>query len=57
MNIESAQMDVNVFEALKQGDAVISELQSKVTMENFEELYERHQDQKDRMEMEQEMFG
>ncbi len=26
-------------------------------MEDFEELYERHQEQQARMEMEQEMFG
>eukprot|EP00350_Pseudokeronopsis_sp_OXSARD2_P010451 CAMPEP_0170566896 /NCGR_PEP_ID=MMETSP0211-20121228/80130_1 /TAXON_ID=311385 /ORGANISM="Pseudokeronopsis sp., Strain OXSARD2" /LENGTH=50 /DNA_ID=CAMNT_0010888201 /DNA_START=339 /DNA_END=491 /DNA_ORIENTATION=+ len=50
-------MDVEVFEALKQGDKVITDLQSKASLEDFEALYERHSEQKDRMEMEQEMFG
>lgn len=35
-------MDVNVYEALKQGDTVITDLQSKASLEDFEELYERH---------------
>lgn len=56
-NIESAQMDVQVMEALKEGDKVISELQSKASLEDFEELYDRHQEQKSKMEMEQEFFG
>ena len=50
-------MNVQVFEALSQGDKVISELQSKASLEDFEQLYERHTEQKERMEMEQEMFG
>ena len=41
-NIESASMDVNVMEALKVGDKVITELQSKASLEDFEELYGRH---------------
>jgi hypothetical protein len=50
-------MDVNVYEALKQGDQIITDLQSKASLEDFEQLYERHKDQKSRMEMEQELFG
>lgn len=50
-------MDVNVMEALKMGDKVITELQSKASLEDFEELYDRHQEQKERMEMEQDLFG
>ncbi len=42
LTIESAQVDIEIFEALKQGDAIISELQSKASIEDFEELYERH---------------
>lgn len=56
-NIESAQMDVNIFDAMKQGDRVIEELHKQVTLEQFEELYERHQDQQARKDMEAEMFG
>ena len=56
-NIESALVDIEVMEALKQGDKVITELQSKASLEDFEALYEKHQEQKERMEMEQEMFG
>lgn len=41
-NIESAQMDVNVMDALKVGDQVITELQNKAKLEDFQELYERH---------------
>lgn len=50
-------MDIEVMEALKQGDKVITDLQSKASLEDFEELYERHQEQKERMEMEQDLFG
>ncbi len=47
-NIESAQMDVNVYEALKTGDQVIEELHSKASMADFEQLYDKHQDQLER---------
>ena len=40
--IESAQADLNVFEALKEGDAVLKDLQQKVSIEDWEELYESH---------------
>ena len=40
-NIESAQMDVNIYEAMKMGDQVLSELQKQATKENFEELVDR----------------
>ena len=56
-NIESAQFDVQVFQALKVGDKVISELQSQVSMDKLEELYESHQEHLERQEMEQQMFG
>ena len=35
-------MDVNVMDALKKGDKVITELQNQSKLEDFEELYERH---------------
>lgn len=35
-------MDIEVMQALKQGDKVLTELQSKASLEDFEELYERH---------------
>ena len=56
-NIESAQSDVNVYAAMKQGDKVITELQKQVTLEQFEELYDKHQEQQARKDMEAEMFG
>ena len=56
-NIESVSMDVEVFQALKQGDQVLTDLQSKASLEDFEELYAKHQDRQERMEMEQKMFG
>ncbi len=41
-NIESAQVDVVVFEALKQGDSILTELNQRASLEDFEELYEKH---------------
>ena len=51
-NIESAQMDVEVFEALKKGDQIITDLQQKASLEDFEELYEKHQEHLERQKME-----
>ena len=45
VNIGSAQMDVNVYEALKTGDRVLDELQQKASLEMFEELYDKHKGQ------------
>jgi len=39
-------------EALKVGDKVITELQSKASIEDFEELYDRHKDHMAQKEME-----
>ena len=50
-------MDVNVYDALKQGDEVITDLQSKASLESFEELYDKHQDHMKQKEYEQELFG
>jgi len=35
----------------------LTDLQSKASLEDFEELYSKHQDRQERMEMEQKMFG
>ena len=43
-NIESAQMDVNVYEAMKKGDQVLTELQKQASLENFEEIVDKIQD-------------
>lgn len=56
-NIESAQIDIDVYEALKKGDQVLTELQSKAKLEDFEELYDKHQEHLERQEMERELFG
>ena len=56
-NIESAQMDVNIYEAMKKGDQVLSELQKQATKENFEELVDRLQDAQAQKDAEAEFFG
>ena len=56
-NIESAQMDVNIFEAMKKGDQVLTELQKQATKENFEELVDRLQDAQAQKDAEAEFFG
>ena len=55
--IESAQADLQVFEALKEGDAVLKDLQQKVSIEDWEDLYESHQENMDVRQMEIDMFG
>lgn len=40
--IESAMADVEIANALKQGDAVLKDLHAKVSIEDWEELYEGH---------------
>mmetsp|Transcript_30262 Transcript_30262/g.41028 ORF Transcript_30262/g.41028 Transcript_30262/m.41028 type:complete len:132 (-) Transcript_30262:131-526(-) len=55
--IESAQADINIMAALKKGDQVLKELQSKASMEDWEELYDSHQDAKARYDMEVDLFG
>ena len=57
MNVESAAADVNVMKALKTGDQVLKELHKQVTMEDWEEMYENHEDNKARADMEAELFG
>ena len=56
-NIESAQMDVNVYEAMKKGDQVLSELQKQASLEDFEEMYDRIQEQEAIKDRERELFG
>ena len=43
--------------ALKQGDAVLKELQKQTSMQDWEELYENHKENLERHDMEMEMFG
>ena len=40
--IESTQADVEIFAALKEGDAVLKDLQQKTSIADWEELYESH---------------
>ena len=42
MGIESAQADLQIFSALKEGDAVLKDLHSKVSIADWEELYADH---------------
>ncbi len=42
--IEQARMDVDVYQALKEGDAVLKEVRSKVTLQDFEEVYDNQQE-------------
>ncbi len=55
--IESTQADVEIMKALKTGDAVLKDLQAKASIEDWEELYENHQDNLRMHDMEVEMFG
>ena len=50
-------MDVNVYEAMKKGDQVLSELQKQASLEDFEEMYDRIQEQEAIKERERELFG
>ena len=43
-NIESAQMDVNVMQAMKQGEKVLSDLQKSAKLEDFENIYDNIQE-------------
>ena len=55
--IESAQADVEVFAALKEGDAVLKDLQQKTSIADWEELYDSHQENMAVHQMEIDMFG
>ena len=55
--IESAQADLQIFEALKEGDKVLKDLHQKVSIEDWEQLYADHQENMDVRQMEIEMFG
>ena len=56
-NVESAAADVNVMKALKIGDEALKDLHKQVSMEDWEEMYENHEDNKARADMEAELFG
>lgn len=43
MNVEQAKMDVDVYQALKQGDEVLKDVRN-VSVEDFEEIYENQQE-------------
>ena len=43
-NIEQSVIDVNVHNALEQGQKSLAELRSKVSMEDFQELYEKQKE-------------
>ena len=55
--IESAQADLEIYSALKEGDAVIKDLHQKVSIADWEELYADHQENMDVRQMEIDMFG
>ena len=55
--IESAQADVEIMKALKQGDSVLKDLQKQTSMQDWEEMYESHKENQEIYEMEQQMFG
>ncbi len=50
-------MDVNIYEAMKKGDQVLSDLQKQASLEDFEEMYDRIQENEARKEKERELFG
>ena len=55
--IEQANFDVQMLDAMKQGDQVLKELRSQVSAEDFQEIYEGVQEQQEIMDKEREMFG
>lgn len=55
--VESAQADVEIMKALKQGDSVLKDLQKQTSMQDWEDLYDSHKEQKEIHDMECEMFG
>ena len=56
-NIETAQINVNVMEAMKQGDKVITELQSMVKLEELERIADNMQEQREMQEQQMQLFG
>ena len=56
-NIETAQMNVNVYEAMKQGDKVLSQLQKSVRLEDLERIADNMQEQRQIQEQQMELFG
>lgn len=56
-NIESAQADIEIMKALKEGDKVLKDLQKQTSIEDWEELYEGHKENMQIHDMEVEMFG
>ena len=55
--IEGAQVDLEIAAALKEGDAVLKDLHAQVSLGDWEELYENHQENLKMHDMEVEMFG
>ena len=55
--IEAAQADLEIHAALKEGDAIIKDLHAQVSLADWEELYENHQDNLAMHDKEAEMFG
>ena len=43
-NIEATITDIELHKALKEGDAVLKDLQAKVSIEDWEDLYESHKE-------------
>ena len=57
LSIESAAADLDIFTALKEGDAVLKDLHAKVSIQDWEELYESHQENMEVRQMEIDLFG
>ena len=55
--IASAQVDLEVMKALKQGDQVLKDLQKQCSIEDWEELYDSHKENLQMHDMDVEMFG
>ena len=47
LNVEQARMDEDVYEALKKGEQVLTEIRSKVSIEAFEEIYDHIQERQE----------
>ena len=55
--IESAIADAEVYKAMKQGDAIIKELQAQVSIEDWEGLMDDHKEHLANQQREAELFG
>ena len=55
--IESAKADINIMQALKDGDQLLKDLRAQASLEDFEKLVDDHQENLAMQDREIEMYG